>query len=141
MLDRDAIPAVEQAQEFVPARTHHGLVVPGIFNFEILQVYAATTLPGFFRLATSKGSALVAQQIAAAMLSDGSLAYLTYRKVTDAPDPADRLTEFFIHGYGPASDELAERFADCVRTWDHQSRESGYPPMTVQHPERATADR
>ncbi|MER6271661.1 methyltransferase, FxLD system [Streptomyces sp900105755] len=110
-----------------------GLVVRGIFNFETLQVYAATTLPGFCRLATSKGSALVAQQDAAAMLSDGSLAYLTYRKIKDAPDPADRLTEFFIHGYGPAADELAERFADSVRTWDQQVRESGYPPMTV-HP-------
>ncbi|QNA72059.1 methyltransferase, FxLD system [Streptomyces sp. So13.3] len=110
-----------------------GLVVSGTFNFETLQVYAATTLPGFCRLAAREGSTLVAQQDATAMLSDGSLAYLTYRKVKDAPDPADRLTEFFIHAYGPAADELAERFADCVRTWDHKVRERGYPPMTV-HP-------
>ncbi|MEU5612884.1 methyltransferase, FxLD system [Streptomyces sparsogenes] len=110
-----------------------GLVVRGIFNFETLQIYAATTLPGFCRLATPAGSALVAQQDAAAMLSDGSLAYLTHRKVKDAPDPSDRLTEFFIHAYGPAADQLAERFADCVRTWDQKVRESGYPPLTV-HP-------
>lgn len=109
------------------------LVVRGIFNFETLQVYAATTLPGFCRLAAPAGSTLVEQQDAAAMLSDGSLAYLTYRKVKDTPDPADRLTEFFIYAYGPAADELAERFADCVRTWDQKVRESGYPPMTV-HP-------
>ncbi|MFD0623104.1 hypothetical protein ACFQ2K_10085 [Streptomyces sanglieri] len=75
----------------------------------------------------------MAQQDAAAMLADGSLAYLTHRVVEDAPDPADRLTEFFIHAYGPAADELAKRFADCVRTWDQEVRESGYPPMTV-HP-------
>ncbi|MFF8534476.1 methyltransferase, FxLD system [Streptomyces sp. NPDC015532] len=110
-----------------------GLVVRGTFNFETLQIYAATTLPGFCRLAVPDGSTLVAQQDAAAMLADGSLAYLTYRKVKDAPNPADRLTEFFIHAYGPGADQLAERFADCVRTWDQTVREIGYPPMTV-HP-------
>lgn len=110
-----------------------GLVVRGTFNFETLQVYAATTLPGFCRLTAREGSALVAQQDAAAMLTDDSLAYLTYRKAKDAPEPADRLSEFFIHAYGPAGDDLAQRFADCVRTWDQQVRESGYPPLTV-HP-------
>ncbi|WP_406116327.1 methyltransferase, FxLD system [Streptomyces sp. NBC_01014] len=110
-----------------------GLVVRGIFNFETLQIYAATTLPGFCRLTVPDGCTLVAQQDAATMLTDGSLAYLTYRKVKEAPDPANRLTEFFIHAYGPAADELAERFADCVHTWDQKVRESGYPQMTV-HP-------
>ncbi|WP_319767963.1 methyltransferase, FxLD system [Streptomyces europaeiscabiei] len=115
-----------------------GLVVRGIFNFEILQVYAATTLAGFCRLSAPKGSTLVAQQDAAAILANGSLAYLTYRKVKDAPKPADRRTEFFIHAYGPAAEEVAERFAECVRVWDREVRESGYPPMTV-HP-AATPD-
>ncbi|MFF3420689.1 methyltransferase, FxLD system [Streptomyces sp. NPDC002698] len=110
-----------------------GLVVRGIFNFETLQVYAATTLSGFCRLSAPKGSTLVEQQDAAAILADGSLAYLTYRKVKDAPEPADRITEFFIHAYGPAAEEVAERFAECVRVWDREVRESGYPPMTV-HP-------
>ncbi|MEU3199357.1 methyltransferase, FxLD system [Streptomyces sp. NPDC006996] len=116
-----------------------GLVVRGTFNFETLQIYAATTLPGFCRLTAQEGSTLVAQQDAAAMLSDGSLAYLTYRKVKDAPDPADRLTEFFIHAYGPAAEEVAERFAECVRVWDREVRESGYPPMTI-HPAGTPAD-
>ncbi|MFI1621126.1 methyltransferase, FxLD system [Streptomyces lydicus] len=114
------------------------LVVRGIFNFETLQIYAATTLPGFCRLSTPKGSTLVAQQDAATILAEGSLAYLTYRKVKDAPEPADRITEFFIHAYGPAAEEVAERFAGCVRVWDREVRESGYPPMAV-HP-AATPD-
>ncbi|WP_406840750.1 methyltransferase, FxLD system [Streptomyces sp. AHU1] len=114
-----------------------GLVVRGIFNFETLQVYAATTLPGFCRLTASKGSTLVAQQDAAAILANGSLAYLTYRKVKDAPEPAGR-TEFFIHAYGPAAQEVAECFASCVRAWDREVREMGYPPMTI-HP-AATPD-
>lgn len=115
-----------------------GLVVRGAFNFETLQVYAATTLAGFCRLSAPKGSPLVAQQDAAAILADGSLAYLTYRKVKDAPESDDRMTEFFIHAYGPAAEAVAERFAQCVRVWDREVRESGYPPMTV-HP-AATPD-
>ncbi|MFJ2733912.1 methyltransferase, FxLD system [Streptomyces sp. NPDC087317] len=115
-----------------------GLVVQGIFNFETLQVYAATTLAGFCRLSAPEGSQLVEQQDAAAILADGSLAYLTYRKVKDAPEPADRMTEFFIHAYGPVAEEVAERFAECVRVWDREVRKSGYPPMTV-HP-AATPD-
>ena len=110
-----------------------GLVVPGMFNFETLQVYAATTLPGFCRLAALEGSKLVAQQDAPAMLADGSLAYLTHIKIKDGPAPADRRYEFFIHAYGPAAAELAERFAACVHSWDRDVRESGYPPMSV-HP-------
>ncbi|WP_253915726.1 methyltransferase, FxLD system [Streptomyces sp. NRRL S-31] len=110
-----------------------GLVVRGTFNFETLQVYAATTLPGFCRLAAPEGSTLVARQDVAAMLADGSLAYLTHRVVRDAPDMADRLSEFFIHAYGPAAEELAERFAACVHTWNQTVREAGYPPVTV-HP-------
>lgn len=94
-----------------------GLVVQGIFNFETLQVYAATTLAGFCRLSAPEGSPLVEQQDVPAILTDGSLAYLTYRKVKDAPAPADRMTEFFIHAFGPAAEEVAERFAECVRVW------------------------
>ncbi|MFF4244691.1 methyltransferase, FxLD system [Streptomyces sp. NPDC001822] len=115
-----------------------GLVVRGMFNFETLQVYAATTLPGFCRLTAPQGSTLVEQPDAAAILTNGSLAYLTYRKVKDAPVPADAITEFFIHAYGPAAEEVAERFAECVRLWDREVRASGYPPMTV-HP-AATSD-
>ncbi|MEU0786490.1 methyltransferase, FxLD system [Streptomyces sp. NPDC006173] len=110
-----------------------GLIVQGAFNFETLQIYAATTLAGFCRLSASEGSTLVAQQDAAAILANGSLAYLTYRKNKDATNPADRTTEFFIDAYGPAAKEVAERFAQCVRVWDREVRESGYPPMTV-HP-------
>jgi len=117
-----------------------GLVVPGMFNFETLQVYAATTLPGFCRLAAPEGSGLVAQQDAAAMLDDGSLAYLTHVQVKDGPAPADRRYEYFIHAFGPAAAVLAERFAACVQSWDRDVRESGYPPMSV-HPAATPDDR
>ncbi|MEV4976445.1 methyltransferase, FxLD system [Streptomyces scopuliridis] len=112
-----------------------GLVVQGAFNFATLQIYAASTLAGFCRLTVPKGSTLVAQQDAAAILANGSLAYLTHRQVKNAPESSDCLTEFFIHAYGPAAEDLAEEFADCVRVWDREVRGSGYPRMTV-HPAR-----
>ncbi|MFJ1954554.1 methyltransferase, FxLD system [Streptomyces microflavus] len=117
-----------------------GLVVPGKFNFETLQVLAATTLPGYCRLTVPSGSELVAQEDAAAIVADGSLAYLTHVQISDGPEPADRRSEFRIHAYGPAGPELASRFAACVRTWDREIRESGYPSLSV-HPAGTPADR
>ncbi|MFF0739197.1 methyltransferase, FxLD system [Streptomyces sp. NPDC004111] len=111
--------------------TRTGLVTRGVFNFETLQIYAATTLPGFCRLTAPAASPLVARTDGTAMAADGSLAYLTYRTVRDARDREDRVCEFFVHSYGPAADTLAERFAACVRTWDQQVREGGYPPLVI----------
>ncbi|RPK42941.1 methyltransferase, FxLD system [Streptomyces sp. NBC_01696] len=112
-----------------------GVVVPGMYSFETLQLYVATTQQGFCRLTGSKDSALVAQQDAAAIVSGGSLAYLTLVKIHEAPEPSDRLSEFHVHAYGPAGPALAERLAACVRDWDRLVRDRGYPPMTV-HPVR-----
>lgn len=116
-----------------------GLVVAGQFNFETLQLFAATTLDGFCRLSVAPGSELVAQQEAAAIVADGSLAYLTHIKIACGPEPADWRSEFFIHAYGPAGPELAERFASCVRTWDREVRESWYPALSI-HPAGAPDD-
>ncbi|MFJ3590784.1 methyltransferase, FxLD system [Streptomyces sp. NPDC090231] len=117
-----------------------GLVVAGPFNFETLQVFAASTLAGFCRLTVPDGSELVAQRDAAAVVADGSLAYLTHVKIHGAPEPAGSRTEFYIHAYGPAGPELARRFAACVRTWDLDVRASGYPSMSV-HPAGTPDDR
>ncbi|WP_070018821.1 methyltransferase, FxLD system [Streptomyces nanshensis] len=110
-----------------------GVVLPGEYSFETLQIYAATVLPGFCRLAAPEGSDLVARQDVAAITAEGSLAYFTPIKIHHAPKPADSRHEFYIHAYGPAGPALAERFAACVRDWDEHVREEGYPPMTV-HP-------
>ncbi|WP_217231300.1 methyltransferase, FxLD system [Streptomyces anulatus] len=117
-----------------------GLVVVGQFNFETLQVLAATTLAGYCRLTVPSGSELVTQEDAAAIVADGSLAYLTHVQISDGPEPSDRRSEFRIHAYGPAGPELASRFATCVRTWDREIRESGYPSLSV-HPAGTPADR
>lgn len=116
-----------------------GLVVAGQFNFETLQLFAGTTLPGFCRLSVPSGSGLVAQADAAAIVADGSLAYLTHIKISDGPEPADRRSEFYVHADGAAGPELAERFARCVRTWDQEIREGGYPALSI-HPASTPGD-
>ncbi|MEY9840496.1 methyltransferase, FxLD system [Streptacidiphilus sp. EB103A] len=113
-----------------------GVVLPGGYSYATLQLYAATTLEGFCRLAASD-TALVAapspQEHPAAIATGGSLAYLTIVKILDAPSPADRRWEFYVHAYGPDAPTLAQRLVDSVRDWDRHVRETGYPAMTV-HP-------
>ncbi|WP_435601892.1 methyltransferase, FxLD system [Streptomyces sp. bgisy130] len=113
-----------------------GVTVAGMESFETLQLYAATTLPGFCRMAGARDSALAALPYGAdtaTTVADGSLAYLTHILVKDGETPEERRSEFIIHAVGPARDELAERMAACVQSWDQHVRGNGYPQMTV-HP-------
>lgn len=55
---------------------------------------------------------------------------------------ADGLDPGLLVSLDPAmagSSQVAERFAECVRVWDREVRESGYPPMTI-HPAGTPAD-
>ncbi|MEW1751908.1 NUDIX domain-containing protein [Streptomyces angustmyceticus] len=113
-----------------------GVTVVGRESFDTLQLYAATTLPGFCRLAGARGTAPAALPRgvdAAATVADGSLAYLTHVLVKDGEAAEERRSEFIVHAVGPAGAALAERMAACVRSWDQHVRGSGYPQMTV-HP-------
>ncbi|MGY5131922.1 methyltransferase, FxLD system [Streptomyces nigrescens] len=113
-----------------------GVTVAGMESFETLQLYAATTLPGFCRLAGARDTALAdlpRGADAAATVADGSLAYLTHVLVKDGETPEERRSEFIVHSVGPAGPSLAEQMAACVRSWDQHVRGTGYPQMTV-HP-------
>ncbi|MFF9785040.1 methyltransferase, FxLD system [Streptomyces nigrescens] len=115
-----------------------GVTVAGMESFETLQLYAATTLPAFCRLALDRsrdtGLAAVPRGAdAAAVVEDGSLAYLTHVLVRDGESPKERRSEFIVHAFGPVGARLAERMAACVRSWDQHVRGTGYPQMTV-HP-------
>ncbi|AOP49065.1 methyltransferase, FxLD system [Streptomyces lydicus] len=113
-----------------------GVTVAGMESFETLQLYAATTLPAFCRLAGARPTALAALPCgadAASTVADGSLAYLTHALAQDGETPEERRSEFIVHAVGPAGAELAERMAACVRSWDQHVRGTGYPQMTV-HP-------
>ncbi|MFJ8676957.1 methyltransferase, FxLD system [Streptomyces sp. NPDC093589] len=114
-----------------------GVLLPGAYPFDTLQVYAATTLPGHCRLTTDRSSKtpLVATggEYLPALVADESLAYLTTVQLHHSETPAESRWEFHAHAYGPAASTLAERLADCAREWDRHVRHTGYPPMTV-HP-------
>ncbi|RPE47047.1 protein-L-isoaspartate(D-aspartate) O-methyltransferase [Streptomyces sp. Ag109_O5-1] len=127
------VSGLEEALRGPRLETGTEVVLPGHTSFETLQVYAATTLPGFCRLAAPESSQLVSQRDAAAIVADGSLAYLACIQIHKAATPADSRWEFFIHAYGPAAQDLAACFTACVRDWDRHVRKTGYPSLTA-HP-------
>ncbi|MFF1907241.1 methyltransferase, FxLD system [Kitasatospora sp. NPDC058218] len=120
-----------------------GVTIAGGESFETLQLYLASTVPGFCRLAGDRDTdtgitAFARSENAAALLGDGSLAYLTYVWVKDGETPAERRAEFVAHAFGESGPALADRLAAAVRRWDEHARGHGYPRMTV-HP-AATPD-
>ncbi|WP_258049742.1 methyltransferase, FxLD system [Streptomyces finlayi] len=115
-----------------------GVSVASNESFETLQLFLATTLPGFCRLARNRErdsgiTALPKGSDAAAITADGSLAYLTHILVQDGPTPEQRRSEFMAHGFGPSGPALAEQLAAAVRRWDAHERAHGYPELQV-HP-------
>ncbi|MDH6143520.1 protein-L-isoaspartate(D-aspartate) O-methyltransferase [Kitasatospora sp. GP30] len=115
-----------------------GVTVAGGESFETLQLYLATTVPGFCRLAGDRDkdtgiAAFARSDNAAALLGDGCLAYLTYVWVRDGETPAERRAEFVVHAFGERGLALAEQLAGAVHLWDQHVRGHGYPQLTV-HP-------
>ncbi|MEU3299801.1 methyltransferase, FxLD system [Streptomyces sp. NPDC006678] len=113
-----------------------GVSVAGNESFETLQLFLATTLPGFCRLARNRErdsgiTALPKGSGAAAITADGSLAYLTHILVQDGPTPEQRRSEFLAHGFGPSGPALAEQLAAAVRRWDIHERAHGYPELAA----------
>ncbi|WP_051826308.1 methyltransferase, FxLD system [Kitasatospora aureofaciens] len=120
-----------------------GVTIAGGESFETLQLYLASTVPGFCRLAGDRDkdsgiTAFARGENAPAVLGDGSLAYLTYVWVRDGDTPAERRAEFVAHAFGDCGPALADRLAAAVRRWDERVRGRGYPELTV-HP-AATPD-
>ncbi|MEE1823802.1 methyltransferase, FxLD system [Streptomyces sp. BE20] len=115
-----------------------GVTIAGGESFETLQLYLATTVPGFCRLAGDRAkdsgiAAFARSENAPALLGDGSLAYLTYVWVNDGETPAQQRAEFVAHAFGESGPALSARLAAAVRRWDGHARGHGYPRMTV-HP-------
>jgi protein-L-isoaspartate(D-aspartate) O-methyltransferase len=113
-----------------------GVTVAPMESFETLQLYLATTLPGFCRLALDRArdTAIAAVPLgadAAAVLGGGSLAYLTHTPVTGTASSDKGRAEFIAHAYGPDGTRLAEQLAAAVRSWDQQLRGNGYPELAV----------
>lgn len=111
--------------------------------FGSLQLYAATTLPGFCRLAAHQGpeqgvTAIAKDRDAPAIIGDASLAYLVSVQTKDGERPEDKQWEWFAHAFGELGPELAEQLAVTVRAWDRHvraddNRKHADPVLTV-HP-------
>ncbi|MFD3844233.1 methyltransferase, FxLD system, partial [Streptomyces sp. NPDC058642] len=143
----DGIPAdtagLDQAVQGPRHELATGVHVADGESFETLQLLLATTLDGFCRLAVNEGrdgglATVPRGADAAALMSEGSVAYLTHALVQDGNTPAERLSEFIVHAFGPTGEGLAQRMAARVRDWDSAVRGAGYPHLTV-HP-AGTAD-
>ncbi|MER6447221.1 methyltransferase, FxLD system [Streptomyces venezuelae] len=106
--------------------------------FGTLQLYAATTLPGFCRLTAHVEKGTGVTRIAKggdapAILGDASLAYLVHVQTRHGDSPAEQEWEWVTHAFGDQGPRLAERLADTVRAWDRDVRDGADPVLTV-HP-------
>ncbi|MFD3563427.1 methyltransferase, FxLD system [Streptomyces sp. NPDC058686] len=136
----DGVPANTTGLDDALAGPRHevatGVTVAGNESFETLQLFLATTLPGFCRLARNRDqdsgiTALPKGADAAAITADDSLAYLTHTLVQEGPTPEQRRSEFRAHGFGTSGPALAEQLAAAVRRWEVHERRHGYPELEV----------
>ncbi|MFD0378079.1 methyltransferase, FxLD system [Streptomyces sp. NPDC127112] len=111
--------------------------------FGSLQLYAATTLPGFCRLAAHQDpdeavTGIAKDRDAPAVVGEASLAYLIHVQTKDGDRPQDKEWEWTVHAFGRQGPELAERLTATVRAWDRHVRaddnDQHTGPVLTAHP-------
>ncbi|MFF8618204.1 methyltransferase, FxLD system [Streptomyces sp. NPDC015350] len=137
------VPGVEGLEEALRGPRYEiatGVTMGPGFSFGSLQLYAATTLPGFCRLAVTAGQETSAFLIATgsnapAVLGGASLAYLTYVQTRSGEAGEGQEWEWYVHAFGDQGPDVGEKLADVVRAWDRDvrgnSRRSTDPVVTV----------
>ncbi|MFE2426934.1 methyltransferase, FxLD system [Streptomyces sp. NPDC059373] len=130
------VAALADALRMPHVEVRTGVTVLGEEPYATLQLWLATTSPGFCRLAVDPGvdtglAALPKPRDAAAVTDGDNLAYLTYTKVSEDPAPGRGTYEFLVLGYGPQAQRLADAMAERVRVWDRDHRGGAGPTMTV----------
>ncbi|GHJ26830.1 hypothetical protein TPA0910_12630 [Streptomyces hygroscopicus subsp. sporocinereus] len=95
--------------------------------FGSLQLYAATTVPSFCRLAAHQDpdqgvTGIAKDRDVPAVLGDASLAYLTCIQTKDGKRREDKEWEWVVHAFGEQGPQLAEQLAVTVRAWDRHVR-------------------
>ncbi|MEV7565669.1 methyltransferase, FxLD system [Streptomyces tanashiensis] len=142
------VDGLEKALRGPRSETATGVTMGPGFSFETLQLYAATTLPGFCRLAVPADRETSVAKIAAgsdvpALTDGGSLAYLTHVQTQQSEVREEQQWEWFAHAFGDQGDALADRLVSTVRSWGQYVRGDGgpteYPVLSV-HP-AGTPDR
>ncbi|MFH0180741.1 methyltransferase, FxLD system [Streptomyces cacaoi] len=111
--------------------------------FGSLQLYAATTLSGFCRLAAHHEpdgavTGIAKDRDTPAITGEASLAYLIHVQTKDGDSPQGKAWEWVVHAFGEQGPALAERLAATVRAWDRHIRaddndQHADPVLTV-HP-------
>ncbi|MFG2483393.1 methyltransferase, FxLD system [Streptomyces virginiae] len=130
---------VEGLEEALRGPRHEagtGVTMGSNFYFGSLQLYAATTLPGFCRLAAYAEKGTGVTQIAKgsdapAITGDASLAYLVHVQTRHGDDPAEREWEWFVHAFGSLGPQLAEQLVATVRAWDRDVRGGTDPDLAI----------
>ncbi|MFE9424243.1 methyltransferase, FxLD system [Kitasatospora sp. NPDC006697] len=144
-----AIPSVDLLQGELTLRFEHGTALPtqGVEEalrgprheaptgvtmgansyFGSLQLYVATTLPGFCRLAANRDPATGVTEIAKgkdvpAITGEASLAYLTYVQTRDGDRSEDKEWAWIVHAFGEHGPRLAEQVVATVQAWDRTVR-------------------
>ncbi|MFB0629440.1 methyltransferase, FxLD system [Streptomyces sp. AB3(2024)] len=105
--------------------------------FGSLQLFAATTLPAFCRLAATVDKGTGVTQIGKgadvpALLNGTSLAYLIYVH-RGGDNPQDEEWEFVVHAFGEQGPRIARQLAATVQAWDTNVRGADDPALSV-HP-------
>lgn len=119
-----------------------GVTMGAGVSFGSLQLYTATTLSTFCRLAAHRDTdtgvtGIAKDRDAPAILGDASLAYLIHVQTRHGEHPEDKEWEWFVHSFGEQGPHLAEQLAATVRDWDRTVRtddgKDADPALTV-HP-------
>ncbi|MFF0551031.1 methyltransferase, FxLD system [Streptomyces sp. NPDC004311] len=135
----DTTPALldglDRALTTAGAEVRTGVTVAENESFEHLQLWLATSVPGFCRLTGDSEQPgplrLPKHSDAMAMVSGSSLAcVLTERLEQDGPGAAPTW-EFRVQGFGADGKTVADALADAVRTWDRELRDRAHPVLTI----------
>ncbi|MEU8434137.1 methyltransferase, FxLD system [Streptomyces sp. NPDC029216] len=134
--DPRGVEGLEEALGGPRHETATGVTMKSGSYFGSLHLYAATTLPGFCRLAAhpERDSALTRiapGSDAPAIVGNASLAYLIHVQTRHATDPADRTWEWYVHAFGSEAPQLTEHLLTTVHAWDHHVRDAADPSLTV----------
>lgn len=115
-----------------------GVTVARQEPFDGLDLWLSANLPGFCHLTTGKVAAAGgrigphSRRMSPASVLGGTLAYGALRA------NHDRSTfEFGVYSHGPEAENLAERYADLIRTWDRTgppAEIAAYPAGTAELP-------
>ncbi|MFE9846572.1 methyltransferase, FxLD system [Streptomyces goshikiensis] len=112
-----------------------GVSVVADESFEHLQLWLATSVPGFCRLTGEREQPgrlrLPKHTDAMAMMSGGSMAVVVIERLDADEHNSTPTWEFRIQGFGPDSKTAADILADAVRTWDRELRDRAHPVLTI----------